>query len=109
MAQVGPNSGRGLPAMATSQGPDIDIDIETGCGTCPGPVADGTPGGRGFDHGGRHGELAHAQPEGKAGIVPIRARSAHQHSPCTNGTPNLCAEEVIIALMISPRADSGHP
>ncbi|WP_324192252.1 hypothetical protein [Nocardia puris] len=91
MAQVGPELGGGLGAVDASYGTWIDIGIETRCGTSTNPITGMTPGGRGFDHRGRHGVLAHAQPEGEAGIVPVRESSAHQHSPGTNGTPNLCS------------------
>lgn len=86
MPEIGPDPGREVVAVRARHGTQIEIDIHACGGAGPGPVPDGTAGGRGLDHGRRHGVLAYAQPEGKAGI-PIRGLSEHQHSPCADGTP----------------------
>ncbi|GAB2520545.1 hypothetical protein GCM10027167_24520 [Nocardia heshunensis] len=86
VSQIGPNPRRERAAMSACQGPQTDVDVETRCGTSPAPVTDGTPGSRGFDHGRRHGELPHAQPERNSGIHPVRKE--HQRSPIANETPN---------------------
>lgn len=91
MAEIGPDLGCKFLAMGTGHGTQIEIDIDACGGTRPRPVPGEASGGRSLDHGRRHGELAHAQPEGKAGI-PIRDLSEHQHSPCADGTPNLPTE-----------------
>lgn len=88
MAEIGPDPGREVVAMRARHGTQIEIDVDACGGARPRPVPGGAAGGRSLDHGRRHGELAHAQPEGKAGI-PIRGPSEHQHSPCADGTPNL--------------------
>lgn len=91
MAEIVPDPGREFAAVGARHGAGAEIDIDTRGGACPCPVADLTAGGRGLDHGGRHGELSHARPEGKAGI-PVRVLSEHQHSPCADGAPNLLTE-----------------
>ncbi|GHH51125.1 hypothetical protein GCM10018775_49310 [Streptomyces umbrinus] len=88
MAEIRADLGGEIPASGTSQGPQIEIDIHTGGGACPGPVPGMATGGRCLDHGGRHGELSHARLEGKAEIL-VRGVSEHQHSPCADGTPIL--------------------
>lgn len=88
MTKIGPDLGREFLAMGTCHGTKIEIDIDACGGARPRPVPDTTAGGRSLDHGRRHGELTHAQPEGKAGI-PVRGLSEHQHSPCADGAPNL--------------------
>ena len=91
LTQVRPDPGGELSAMGTCHGTQIEVDVEAGGGTGPGPVTAEAAGGGGLDHGGRHGELAHAQPEGKPGI-PVRGVSGHQHSPCADEAPNLLSE-----------------
>lgn len=71
----------------------------------PRPVAAMAAGGRSLDHGGRHGEVTHARPEGEEGIL-VRGRSEHQHSPCADGSPILFTEGVIIAGSITRRSRS---
>lgn len=93
MAEIGTYLGREFLAIGTPHETqiEIDIDIDACGGTRSCPVPGTTAAGRSLDHGRRHGELSHAQPEGKAGI-PIHSRSEHQHSPCADGTPILPTE-----------------
>lgn len=78
-----------IDAVCVGQHGHIDVDIESRCGTGTAPVACTTPVGCGLDHGRRHGDLAHTQPEGQSRVDPIRGRRVHQHSPCANWAPNL--------------------
>ncbi|MEU6723487.1 hypothetical protein ABZ917_07230 [Nonomuraea wenchangensis] len=94
MPEIVPYARRDLVPMDAGHGTQVEIDVHARRGARPRPVADGTAGGRTFDHGGRHGELAHAQPEKKARIL-VRDHRVHQHSPCANGTPNLLKERFI--------------
>ncbi len=85
VAEVGPDPVREVAAVRAGQGTQVEIDVEACGGACRGPVAGMAAGGRSLDHGGRHGVLAYAEPEGEAG-VPVRGPSEHQHSPCAVGT-----------------------
>lgn len=68
-------------AVGAGRHGQIDVDIEPRCGTSATPITRKTPVGCGLDHGQRHGELAHTQPEGQSGVDPVRGRRVHQHSP----------------------------
>lgn len=98
MAKVRPDEGGEFPAVAARHGPEAQIDVDADCGARSCPVTGLTAGGRSLDHGGRHGELAHARPEGRAGI-PNRGRSERQHSPCADGSLYLFVESVIAASL----------
>jgi hypothetical protein len=87
--------------MGAGHGTQAQIHIDTRGGASTGPVADAAAGSRSFDHGGRHGELAHVQPGLKAGI-PARKPWAHQRSRLAVGTPDL-AEEIFIGGSIQRR------
>ena len=103
MAEIGPDPGGTLPTMGPGHRPQVEVDIDPRGGAGSGPVP-GTPAsGRGLDHGGRHGELTHAQPQGRTGIH-IRGLSEHQHSPCADVTPDLFTEWVVIAGSVAPGA-----
>ena len=91
MTEIGPDSSGEVVAVSTRHGTQVEIDVDACGGARPRPVPGKAAGGRSLDHGGRHGELSHGQPEGRAGI-PIRGLSEHQHSPCADGTPILPTE-----------------
>jgi hypothetical protein len=81
-------------AAPSAHGVQIDVGVETCCGASADPVGGTTRSGGGVDHGGWYRELTGAEPGGEAGRNSSRGREAHQHSPRTTWTPNLCSEEV---------------
>jgi hypothetical protein len=84
--KIGTNQPRELPPISGRHRTQIEIHVEVGGSTRPGPVAGIPPSGSSFDHQGRHGELPHAPPTEKTGL-PIRDQGVHQHSPCADETP----------------------
>jgi hypothetical protein len=88
MTQISADLCRELPTVGATHGTQVQIHVDSRGSAGPGPVARHTARGRRLDHRRRHGELAHARPEKKAG-VSIHDPGVHQHSPLVNGTPDL--------------------
>ncbi len=99
VAQIGPDAGREVVARVRATERRLR-STSMPAAARPGPVPGTAAGGRGIDHGRRHGELAHARPEG--GGVPSRWRSITP--PCADGSPNLASGGVVIAGSIAAPA-----
>src|SRR2546430_4338560 len=99
--QIVADPGGKLPAVAPGHGAQIQLGVDACRCTRAGPVAHRTAGGRGFDHRGRHGELAHTLPGEKTEIT-VRSKGAHQHSPCADGASPRNEKFVIAAKRTAP-------
>lgn len=86
----------------------VQVHIDVRCRAGPRPVANSPARGGGFDHRRRHGELAHARPEKKAGILARGQGVRHQHSPVANGTPDLHDEVSIETSVAESSLRSGR-
>lgn len=100
-AQIRPEAGGEIGAVAVPHGAQIEIYVDPGGGARPRPVAPGTPCRRGLDHGRWHGVLAHALPHQQVGRKLVHEVRCHQHSPCVNDSPIRYEEKFFIARIVA--------